>query len=217
MGAEYSSQNGSAGSRRKSSPGAWAGAAPTADPVGERLRRRRPHRFVAVRRAPSGVSHPELHRERVVGDADAVEHLGAGEEDGPRIAEVRRVVARSEERPDRAGGRPRIGTPSTDKTLEPTRSSFGRRAAVTNRPSGNSHSLIGEPVHGLRVVRRPHAHVSVASVELINRDEVHDPDQDLVVVRVGTAIEVVDRSIERASRHPVEEVRMDGLHLPATR
>jgi hypothetical protein len=160
----------------------------------------------------AGCFEPKFHRERVYGDTDTVEYLGAGEEHGSRVSQVRRVVAGNDrieavqDLTDRhAVDRHDLGTDEVFVRL-PRR---GDEQAVGELPDPD-----GEAMHGLGVVRRPHPHVSVASVGADQRDEMHDPGQDLVVVQTRQRRhEAVDRPIERCLRHAVEEVGMDRLHL----
>ena len=92
-----------------------------------------------------------------------------------------------EGRPGRAGRRT-----SRSARLDQTRAPRGPRsaawAAVTYRPSGELPDPDRETLDGVRVVRRPDPHVSVAAVRADHGDEPHDPDQHLVVVQVGNRV-----------------------------
>ena len=80
-----------------------------------------------------------------------------------------------------------IGTPSTFSTRAPSRSRVGLTGRRHVHPVRELPETDREPMDGVRVVRRPDAHVAVAAVRADHGDQVHHPDQHLVVVQVGIA------------------------------
>ena len=66
----------------------------------------------------------------------------------------------------------------------------------------------------MRRVRRERVHVPVAPPCADSGHEAHELDEDLIAVEPGQAsVELLDRALPLLLRQPVEEVRMDLLHL----
>ena len=107
-----------------------------------------------------------------------------------------------------------IGMPSTFSTRAPSRSCVGLTGRRHVHPVRELPETDREPTDGIGVVRRPDAHVAVAAVRADHGDQMHHPDQHLVVVQVRDRVDqLAGSSIERRLGHAVEQIRVDVLHL----
>ena len=183
---------------------------PPADPVRVRLR----VHGIDRNGAAIAVRHPDVehHRADVVRDAQAGQDLRAREEDHARRSEVGWCVAWNdgiqsfEHRVDR------------DAVDLQHPSAFEVGVGLTGRrhvhPVRELPETDREPMDCVRVVGRPDAHVAVATVRADHGDQVHHPDQHLVVVQVGDRLDqLAGSSIEHRLGHAVEQIRVDVLHL----